>query len=273
MKNLITRTLAGAVFAGLIITSILWHPLALFILFFFFNAMALYEFARMFKKRGYQIQSSSIILMGSIVYVLIGLYANSYLGSHVLYLFLPLIFILFISALYQKTDRPFENLGIKLLSILYISLPFGLFNIVENMGLIGSQQNQPLLLLFFFILVWSSDTFAYLSGVSFGKHRLFERISPKKSWEGSIGGGICTMAIGYLIGYLSGIFTPWTWVALALILVVTATYGDLVESLLKRQMKVKDSGNIMPGHGGILDRFDAAIFSIPFYLFLLYLLA
>jgi len=247
--------------------------MAVFILFFFFNAMALYEFARMFKNQGYEIQTGSIILMGSAVYSLIGLYANSYLGSHILFGFVPLIFVFFISVLYQKTDRPFVILGIKVLSIIYIALPFGIFNIVENMGVIGSQENQPLFLVFFFILVWSSDTFAYLCGVSFGKHRLFERISPKKSWEGSIGGAICTMIIGYLIGYYSGIFTPLTWLSLALIIVITATYGDLVESLIKRQMKVKDSGSIMPGHGGILDRFDAAIFSIPFYLFLLYLLA
>lgn len=273
MKNLITRTLAGAVFAGLIIGSILWHPLALFILFFFFNALALYEFARMFKKQAYPIQTSSLVMMGSVVYLLIGLYANSYLGWQVLFGFIPLLFILFISALYEKAENPFEILGIKLLSILYISVPFGLFNMIENMGLVGSHQNQPLFLVFFFILVWSSDTFAYLSGISFGKHRLFERISPKKSWEGTIGGAICTMIIGYLIGYFSGIFTPWIWVFIAIIIVITATFGDLVESLLKRHMKVKDSGHIMPGHGGILDRFDAAIFSIPYYLFLLYLLA
>jgi len=273
LRNLITRTLAGAVFVSITIGSIFWHPMAVFVLFFFFNAMALFEFSRMFKNQGYPIQSFSIILMGSLAYLLIGLYANSILGSHIIWGFIPLLFILFISTLYQKTDRPFELLGIKLLSIIYISIPFGLFNIVENIGPITSQENQPLFLVFFFVLVWASDTFAYLSGVSFGKHKLFERISPKKSWEGSIGGALGTMIIAYTIGYYSGIFNPWIWVLLSLVIVITATYGDLVESLLKRQLKVKDSGHIMPGHGGILDRFDAAIFSIPFYLFLLYLLA
>jgi len=98
-------------------------------------------------------------------------------------------------------------------------------------------------------------------------------ISPKKSWEGSIGGGIITLIIAWLFGYYTAIFTPWIWMVLALVVVVTSTFGDLIESQLKRSMGVKDSGNIMPGHGGILDRFDAAIISVPFYVFLLYLLA
>lgn len=273
MKNLITRTLAGAVFVSLIIGSILYHPIAVFIVFFAFNGIALFEYTRMFKNQGSQIQTSSVFFMGSLIYSLIGSYANGWLDAKILYAIIPLVFIFFISSLFQRTEKPFEELGIKVLALIYIAVPFGLFNIVANMGMIGENQAEPILLISFFVLVWSSDTFAYLSGISFGKHRLFERISPKKSWEGSIGGAIATMIIAWFIGYYSGIFTPWIWVIIALFIVITATLGDLVESMLKRQTKVKDSGNIMPGHGGILDRFDAAIFSIPFYVFLLYLLA
>ncbi|NOR86331.1 MAG: phosphatidate cytidylyltransferase [Bacteroidales bacterium] len=273
MSNLITRTLAGAVFVALIIGAIFWDPLAVFALFFIFNAIALFEFSRMFIKSGYPIQTVSIIFMGSLIYTLIGLFANGIIGANILLALIPLLFILFISSLYKISKKPFEELGIKILSIIYISVPFGLFNVVENIGMIGSGKNEPLFLMAFFLLVWSSDTFAYLSGITFGKHRLFERISPKKSWEGSIGGGIITLIIAWVFGYYSQIFDPWTWVLLAIIVVVTAIYGDLIESQLKRSMGVKDSGSIMPGHGGILDRFDAAIFSVPFYVFLLYLLA
>ncbi len=273
MKNLITRTLAGAVFVSIIIGSIIWNPLAVLVLFFLFNAIGLFEFSRMFQKNGYDIPAPSLIILGSIVYLIIGLYANSYINETAFLFIIPLVFSLFIASLYKISEKPFETLGLKILAVVYISIPFGLFNLVENMGSIHSNQNEPLFLIAFFLLVWSSDTFAYLSGISFGKHRLFERISPKKSWEGSIGGAIMTMIIGYAFGYYSQIFEPIIWVMIALLTVVTATFGDLVESQLKRSMKIKDSGSIMPGHGGILDRFDAAIFSIPFYVFLLYLLA
>jgi phosphatidate cytidylyltransferase len=273
LKNLVTRTLAGAVLVALIMGSIWWHPIAIFVVFFAFNAMALFEFTRMFQQKGNTLSSSSVIFAGSAVYIIVGGIANSWILPEALWSLLPISFLLFIASLYKNSSNIFEDLGIKLMSLLYIALPFGLFNVVGNMGFKGDFSPEPLLLTGFFILIWASDTFAYLFGMSFGKHRLFERISPKKSWEGSIGGAISTMIIAYFYGYYTEILNPWIWVIIGLFMVITATYGDLVESLLKRQVGVKDSGNIMPGHGGILDRFDAAIFSIPFYVFLLYLLA
>ena len=273
MKNLIVRSLAGAVFVALIIGSILWTPLAVFALFFVFNIIALFEYKRMFTNKGLISNASSIIIIGSIIYLVLGLYANHLVDARVFFLILPIIFLLFIASLYKISDRPFEELGIKILPLVYISVPFGLFNFIADMGSGENSEFEPLYLIAFFIFVWSSDTFAYLTGSAFGKHRLFERISPKKSWEGSIGGASITLIIAWFFGYYTQLLTPLTWVIIALITVITASFGDLIESLLKRSMTVKDSGNIMPGHGGILDRFDAAIFSIPFYVFLLYLLA
>lgn len=273
MSNLITRTLAGAVFVAVILGSILWNPLAVLLVFFVFNAIGLWEFSRLFQKKGFQIPASSLIFLGSIVYLIIAGFANSYFEAKILLLILPLIFVFFISSLFQHSEKVLEELALKVLAIIYVSIPFGLFNIVENMGIIGQSENEPLFLVMFFIIVWSNDTFAYLSGSAFGKHKLFERISPKKSWEGSIGGAISAMLIAGLFGYYSSILDIFSWMLLALIVVVTASLGDLIESLIKRQVGVKDSGNIMPGHGGILDRFDAAIFAIPFYTAILYFLA
>lgn len=273
MQNLITRTLAGAVFVVIIIGSIIWHPMAMFVVFFLLNAIALHEFGNLFNNKVYQLSTSSLIFMGSIIYIIIGLFANSIVDEKIFLLIIPLIFILFISSLYRHSEYIFEELGIKILGIVYISIPFGLFNIVENMGLTGQTKNEPLFLIMFFILVWANDTFAYLFGSAFGKNRLFERISPKKSWEGSIGGAISSMSIAALFGYYSSILTPFLWIILALVVVTTSTLGDLVESLLKRQVGVKDSGKIMPGHGGVLDRFDAALFSVPFYIALLYFMS
>lgn len=272
MKNLIIRSLAGAVFVALILGSILWSPLAVFALFFVFNAIALFEYNRMFVNKGLNTNVSSMIFIGSIIYLVIGLYANHFVDAKIFLLIIPIIFLLFIASLYKVSDKPFEELGIKILPLIYISVPFGFFNLVANFGFSENGSFEPLYLIAFFIFVWSSDTFAYLTGSAFGKHRLFKRISPKKSWEGSIGGASITLLIAWFFGYYSQLLTPFTWVIIALVTVVTASFGDLIESLLKRSMGVKDSGNIMPGHGGILDRFDAAIFSIPFYVFLLYLL-
>jgi phosphatidate cytidylyltransferase len=210
--------------------------------------------------------------MGSILYLILGIYANGWANEKILLSMLPLIFLFFISALYQKTEDVFVNLGFKILGIIYIAIPFGLMNIVANLGIAGQEKPEPIFLIAFFVLVWANDTFAYLSGITLGKHRLFERISPKKSWEGSIGGAIITMTLAGFLGHYTQIFDSVSWVILAAIIIFTATFGDLAESLLKRHTQVKDSGSIMPGHGGILDRFDAAIFSIPFYLFFLYLL-
>lgn len=273
MKNLITRTLAGAVFVALIIGSILWHPLAVFIVFFIFNIIGLWEFARLFQNKGYQISATSLILIGGLVYLIIGGFANSLIGAKAILIILPFILILFISALFQKSNQVLEELGIKMLGIIYIAIPFGLFNIVENMGIVGQANNEPLFLIMFFVIVWANDTFAYLFGSAFGKYRLFERISPKKSWEGSIGGAISAMTIAGLFGYYYSVLDLYSWILLAFIIIVTASLGDLFESLLKRQVGVKDSGNIMPGHGGILDRFDAAVFAIPFYVAILYFMS
>lgn len=273
MKNLITRTLAGAVFVVLIIGSILWNPLAVLILFFFINAIGLWEYTKLINRKGFDVPPSSLIFLGSIIYLLIGGFANSLIEAKHLILILPLILIFFISSLFRRSDQVFEELGLKTLGLIYISIPFALFNVVENMGISGKDGNEPLFLIMFFVLVWASDTFAYLFGSAFGKNRLFERISPKKSWEGSIGGSISAIIIAGLFGYFSNILDPLSWIILGTIIVVTATLGDLIESLLKRQAGVKDSGNIMPGHGGVLDRFDAALFSIPFYVSILYILS
>lgn len=268
MKNLITRTLAGAVFVVLIIGSIIWHPLAMMAMFFVLNLIGLNEFTKLANARGILISNKVVLFTGSLVYLVLAAIANSIIPFVFITLLLPLLFIIFISSLYRKSDKIMEELAYKILAIIYVAIPFGLFNFVENIKI--EQRFNPSFVIMFFVIVWASDTFAYLFGSAFGKHRLFERISPKKSWEGSIGGAFVSMLIAGLFGHYSGLLDEVSWVILALITIVTATFGDLVESMFKRQAGVKDSGTIMPGHGGILDRFDAALFAVPFYLAFLY---
>ena len=121
----------------------------------------------------------------------------------------------------------------------------------------------------FFILLWANDTFAYLTGIIFGKHRLFERISPKKSWEGFFGGLVGTVVLSFLVAKLFPVLPFYHWMAVAALIVVFGVYGDLIESLLKRNLKIKDSGHFLPGHGGILDRFDSVLLAAPMVYFYL----
>jgi len=176
--------------------------------------------------------------------------------------------LLFIFELYQKTKSPFENIGKTLLGIFYIAFPLSLLMV----ALFKNGNYRPNLLMGIFLLIWSNDTFAYLVGSQIGKNKLFPRISPGKTWEGTIGGGICTLIVAFLLSLIFRDIRLVDWMAIGLIAAVFGTIGDLVESMLKRSKNVKDSGNFMPGHGGALDRFDAFIFVLPFigiYLILL----
>ncbi|MBN1650777.1 MAG: phosphatidate cytidylyltransferase [Bacteroidales bacterium] len=273
LKTLFVRALSGAVFAFLMLGSIFWHPYALAALLFLLTGLGLHEFYRLFADTGFLRKNNTGVFLGLVVYSLLTAFAFSWLNSIAVLLILPLFFLLFIVELYQKSERPFQQIALQLLGIIYVAIPFGLYHFI-NVYPVGTIDHfQPWILVGIFLLIWSNDTFAYLFGSTLGKHRLFERISPKKSWEGTIGGGLSTFGIAWILGSYTQTLTPGTWVILAAIIVPTAIFGDLVESMLKRSLNVKDSGSIMPGHGGVLDRFDAANFALPFIVFFLYLLA
>lgn len=157
---------------------------------------------------------------------------------------------------------------------LYIGLPFALLNVLafQRDAVTDTVSFNPILPLSVFVFLWLSDSGAYCVGSLMGKHRLFERISPKKSWEGSIGGALIALAGALVLGHFFPLLSTLEWIGLALTVVVFGTWGDLTESLLKRQLQIKDSGNILPGHGGMLDRFDSALIAIPAAVAYLYLL-
>lgn len=272
-KTILVRALSGAVFVVLIIGSIFWNPLALAFLLFLLSGLGLQEFFGLFRKAGVISKTANGIILGLIVYTLITAVAFSWLNPFALLAILPLIFLLFILELYKKSEQPFTQIGFQILGILYVAVPFSLYHFVHQYPIGGEANFEPWLLSGIFFLIWANDTFAFLFGISLGKHRLFERISPKKSWEGTIGGGLSTFGVAWLLGTYTNTIDVYAWLILAAIVVPSAVFGDLVESLLKRSLNVKDSGNIMPGHGGVLDRFDAANFALPFIVFFLYLLA
>lgn len=271
-KTILTRTLSGVVFVAIIMGAIFWKPIALAVLLFILTGLGLREFYGLFSSAKIIRNQIGGIVLGLIVYSAITAWAFSWIDAKVLLGLFPLLFILFVFELYKKDKEPFTQLSFQILGIIYVAIPFALYQLVLQYPVGGVMNFEPWLLAGIFILIWANDTFAFLFGISFGKHRLFERISPKKSWEGTIGGAISTFGVAWLMSIITTSLSLNNWLILAAIIVPSAIFGDLVESMLKRSLNIKDSGNIMPGHGGILDRFDAANFALPFVVFFLYLL-
>jgi phosphatidate cytidylyltransferase len=179
-----------------------------------------------------------------------------------------LLVLLLILPLYQKTGDPLSTIQFSLFGSLYITIPFIILNLIQQLSL---EDGIPYTLALF-IIIWTNDTFAYLSGMAFGKHKFFERISPKKTWEGFIGG----LIMGVIAALVFNYFFPETglmqWILFAILSSIASVYGDFVESLIKRKANMKDSGTMLPGHGGMLDRVDSILLASPviyIYLFLI----
>ena len=200
-------------------------------------------------------------------------YCSGIVPSAVFIPYLLTVVYMFVSELYTKAPNSINNWAYTMLSQMYIALPFATLNVLAFRGIGDMVYYNYLIPLSVFIFLWTNDTGAYLSGSLFGKHKLFPRVSPGKSWEGSIGGGILVLIVATAIGWYenSGMhdvaeglaMSVPAWMGLGLVVVFFGTWGDLVESLFKRTVGIKDSGNILPGHGGMLDRFDSSLMAIP----------
>jgi len=269
VNNFIKRTLTGTVFVAVLLGSTFWNQYSFAFLFLIVTILGVWEFYTLSEKGNNQPSKLIGTIAGAVLFISNALVCMDFFNYKILLINIPIIFFIFIIELYSKAEKPFQNIAFTLLGIIYVALPFSLLNYITSYN---GTYNYQLLFGFFFIL-WSNDTGAYLSGSAIGKHKLFLRVSPGKSWEGSIGGAILSYIVAFII---SGWYTNITridWMIIATILIVIGTFGDLVESLFKRSIDVKDSGNILPGHGGILDRFDSLILATPFVFTYLYLVA
>ena len=265
-NNFIQRTITGIVFVAVLVGCILGGPIPFTILFALISALTIREFGSIVGKSGEVIINKPICMLAG-VFLFFGF---AYLGvapgdSSVLIPYLFLVIYLLVSELYLKRKNPLHNWAYTMMSQMYIALPFALLNVLAfHTNVTGSaSEYNPILPLSIFIFNWVNDTGAYCTGVLFGKHRLFERISPKKSWEGSIGGAVFCVMAAFVMAHFFPFLSLGVWVGLGLVIVVFGTWGDLTESLLKRTLGIKDSGNILPGHGGMLDRFDSSLMAIP----------
>ena len=269
MSGLRTRALSAVIFVALILGGLLGGPYSFMALFSIVTALSLYEFFSLVLDR-YQRRDRARIALG----ISFGL-APHLIASAVLFdwlpnrddllfalilAFFPLLFLMFIYELFAAAKRPFENVGMMVMGMVYIGAPFAMLDYIAYQ----SGQFDWQLVLGILLLTWLSDTGAYVAGSTFGKTKLLPRISPKKTWEGFAGGAILVLVSSWLLGEYLPVIRHRDWIAIAVIVIIFGSLGDLIESMLKRSIFVKDSGKLLPGHGGLLDRFDAFIFLLPF---------
>ena len=275
-NNFIQRAVTGVLFVIVLVGCILYSPLSFGILFTIISALSVHEFAQLVSKSSEVSINKTITALGGayLFLALMSFCTQQSVGARVFLPYLGLLLYMMITELYLKKKNPTDNWAYSMLSQLYVALPFALLNVLafQNSSETGSVTYNPILPLSIFVFIWLSDTGAYCVGSLIGKNRLFERISPKKSWEGSIGGGIFSIASSLGFAHFFPFMSEWQWVGLAIVVVIFGTWGDLTESLMKRQLGIKDSGNILPGHGGMLDRFDSALMAIPAAVVYLYAL-
>ena len=274
-SNFLQRAITGILFVGVLVGCILYDPWTFSALFVVISALTIREFGHLINQvEGVSINKNITMLAGVYLYMAVMAFCTNLSGSKIFLPYLLLIMYLMISELYLKKENPVMNWAYSMLSQLYIALPFAMLNILSfhTSPMDTSVSYNPILPLSVFVFIWLSDTGAYCVGSLIGRHRLFERISPKKSWEGSIGGGIVAIGSSFIFAHYFPIMNMAEWAGLALIVVIFGTSGDLTESLLKRQLHIKDSGAILPGHGGMLDRFDSALMAIPAAVVYLYAL-
>lgn len=276
MKNFITRAITGIIFVAVMAYSF-FDPLTMTLLFAIITGLTVWEFTGLVNNRE-KVQVNRFICTAAAVFFFFAVtgFCSEMTPSSVFIPYLITLIYLFVSGLFTKNEDPVNDWAYSMMSQMYIALPLSCIAILAFRGVAGiGVAYNALLPLSIFIFLWMNDTGAYLSGSLFGKHKLFPRVSPGKSWEGTIGGAIVVLLVAALIAWVdqnlllqtlgvqeTGLSTA-EWLGLGVVVVVFGTLGDLVESLFKRTLKVKDSGNILPGHGGMLDRFDSSLMAIP----------
>ena len=280
LNNLIMRTITGVLFVTCVVVSFL-DPFAMEVLFALVTGLTMWEYCGLVnKEKGVQVNPFISTVAGVYLFFATGGFCSGLVPTGAVFIpYLLTVIYLFISELYSNSENAIEDWAHTMLGQMYIALPFSTINMLAfNGGTNGEMVYNYIVPLCVFIFLWTNDTGAYCSGSLFGKHKLFPRISPGKTWEGSVGGGLLVLVAAAIVYH----FFPHIesemgmslieWMGLGIVIVVFGTWGDLVESLFKRTLGIKDSGNILPGHGGMLDRFDSSLMAMPAAVVYLYTL-
>jgi len=268
MSNFVQRSLTGLVFGAIVVASTTFNQWSFLALVFTINLLCLHEFYSLLLPKGAVIEKYFTLATGSIINIVFGLMVMDYISVEWFYHLIPLLLILFMAKLFFNSKTELDALSYEVLGLIYICFPLSMF---YKLSFFNSLEFSYTLPLGIFLLQWTSDTGAYLIGKNFGKHKLFRRISPLKTIEGGIGGLVFTLAAAIVISKFWDDLSLTDWMVVAALIAVFGSIGDLFQSLLKRNIGIKDSGKLLPGHGGTLDRFDAIFFSVPavyFYLML-----
>ena len=271
-NNFIQRVITALIFAIVLIGGVLWHQISFFIIFISIVIVGIYEFFKLSVKAGVKPQIIPGLILGMLIFTTNFAVAASYCEQTIFTTYIPVMILMIINEVYRKKDKPFTNISFTIFGAFYVAVPFSLLSYFVFHP-VFSDNYMPYILLGYFFLIWASDSGAYIVGSLIGKNKLFERISPKKTWEGFFGGAAFSVFAAYIISMFVKEIDMVNWIVIAILTVVFGTYGDLVESLLKRMVNTKDSGRILPGHGGILDRFDSILISAPIvFMYLLFVL-
>lgn len=278
MKNFITRAITGVLFVAIMVAGFM-QPLTMILLFALITGLALWEYTGLVN----QVENVAVnrfisTVAGVYFFIAVAGISSGYIQTNAVFVpYLLTVVYLFISELYARNTNAINDWAYTMLGQMYIALPLAMINVLAFRqspdGLITYNFLLPLSV---FVFLWINDTGAYCTGSLIGRHKLFPRISPGKTWEGSVGGGLLVVAVAAVIGYWDNRLTGMAglsvaaWMGLGLVIVVFGTWGDLVESLFKRTLGVKDSGRMLPGHGGMLDRFDSSLMAIPAAVIYLY---
>ena len=279
MQQLITRTITGVLFVAIVLTCFL-RPMSMTLLFALVTGMTVWEFTGLVNDReSVQINRFICTAAGVFLFFAVTGFCSELTPSSVFIPYLVTVVYLFVSGLFTQSDDPVNDWAYSMMSQMYIALPLACLPVLAFRATpTGEVTYNMLLPVSVFIFLWANDTGAYCTGSLLGRHKLFPRVSPGKSWEGSIGGCVLVLAVAALIGWwanngdMKHQLGMAAWMGLGLVVVVFGTLGDLVESLFKRTLGIKDSGNLLPGHGGMLDRFDSALMAIPAAVIYLYTL-
>ena len=280
MKNFIVRTITAVFFVAAIVSCFL-RPEAMMFLFALVTGMTIWEFTGLVNERdGVAVNQMISTVAGVYFFLAMAGYNSGMTPAAVFIPYLLTLIYLLVAELYLKQEDPVNDWAYTMMSQLYIALPFSLLNVLAFQSDAEGVHYVWSVPLSVFVFLWINDTGAYICGSLLGRHKLFPRISPGKSWEGSIGGGILVILVAVLVWYLLEQYgenalglSAIEWAGLGLMVVIFGTWGDLVESLFKRTLGIKDSGHILPGHGGMLDRFDSTLMAVPAAVVYLYTLS